>query len=156
MKVTDSWLREYVDFDLGARELAERLTLAGLEVETMEETDDGVVYDVETTSNRPDHLGMVGVAREVAVALRREFRLPPNEFAEEGPSIEELTSVENLDVEGCPRYTARLIEGIRVGPSPDWLRDRLEAIGLRPVNNIVDITNFVLFEYGQPLHAFDF
>lgn len=114
------------------------------------------VFDLELTPNRPDCLAVVGVAREVA-ALTGETAIPPSlDYPEDGPDIVSLAKVEIEDPDLCRRYTATLIQGLKIGPSPDWLVDRLRAIGERPINNVVDVTNYVMFEMGQPLHSFDF
>ncbi|MCD4699009.1 MAG: phenylalanine--tRNA ligase subunit beta, partial [Phycisphaerae bacterium] len=122
----------------------------------IEETDTDIVLDLEVTSNRPDCLGHIGVAREAAAALGLELKLPDLSAVPVGATgVEKLTSVEVLAPDLCPRYTARIIRGVKVGPSPSWMVERLEAVGLRGINNVVDVTNYVLMEYGQPLHAFD-
>lgn len=112
------------------------------------------MIEVDLTPNRPDCAAVIGIAREIAGKLQRPLRLPV-----EGARVDYTSRNFSVDVESselCPRYAARLITGIKIGPSPTWLRNRLTAIGLRPINNVVDITNFVMMEYGQPLHAFDF
>ena len=114
------------------------------------------VLDAEITPNRPDCLSMLGIAREVAAITGETVTEPDLSFAEDGPPIAERVTVEIADPELCQRYTAGLVTGITVGPSPGWLQKALTAAGLRPINNIVDVTNFVMLEYGQPLHAFDF
>ena len=114
------------------------------------------VLDADVTPNRPDCLSMLGIAREVAAITGESVTEPDLSFAEDGPPIAERVTVEIADPELCQRYTAGLITGITVGPSPDWLQKALTSAGLRPINNIVDVTNFVMLEYGQPLHAFDF
>jgi phenylalanyl-tRNA synthetase beta chain len=116
------------------------------------------ILDLDITTNRPDCLCHVGIARELAAALGEGLNEPPSSVPEEflsATSAELRAQVRIEDPDGCPRFAARVIEGIAVGPSPGWLRQRLRAIGLRPINNVVDITNFVLHELGQPLHAFD-
>jgi phenylalanyl-tRNA synthetase beta chain len=113
------------------------------------------ILDVEITWNRPDCLSVIGMAREVAALLGRRARLPSVEFAETGETAESVTSVDLLDGEGCPRYTARVLRGVRIGASPRWMQQRLAWCGVRPISNIVDITNYVMLECGQPLHAFD-
>ncbi len=113
------------------------------------------VLEIEVTPNRPDCLSMIGVAREVAVLTGGELRLPEVSFAEEGPPVETLAAVDLEAPDLCPRYTARVVQDVRLGPSPLWMRRRLEAAGLRAINNLVDVTNYVLLELGQPLHAFD-
>jgi len=114
------------------------------------------VLDIGVTPNRSDCLSMVGVAREWAALSGQKLRYPAVEVTENDEAIEGITSVTILDPDLCPRYTARIIRNVKIGPSPLWLRQRLEAVGLRPINNIVDVTNFVMMEMGQPLHAFDF
>jgi phenylalanyl-tRNA synthetase beta chain len=114
------------------------------------------VFDLEVTPNRPDCLSVLGVAREVAALTKQEVRLPSSFYDEAGPEVEKHVSVEIADPALCRRYCASLIEGIKIGPSPAWMQQRLAACGMRPINNIVDITNYVMLEYGQPLHAFDF
>ncbi|MGA8667878.1 MAG: phenylalanine--tRNA ligase subunit beta [Candidatus Dormiibacterota bacterium] len=116
------------------------------------------VLDLEVTTNRPDCLCHIGIARELAAALGEGLNEPPAAVPEEllsATSAELRAQVQIVDPEGCPRFAARVIEGVAVGPSPGWLRQRLRAVGLRPINNVVDVTNFVLHELGQPLHAFD-
>jgi phenylalanyl-tRNA synthetase beta chain len=117
---------------------------------------DDQIIDIAVTPNRSDCLSMLGIAREVAAIGECPLRYPAVSFVETGPDITTLASIAIDDPEGCPRYAARIVEGLTVGPSPQWLRERLEAVGLRAINNIVDVTNYVLMEMGQPLHAFDF
>jgi phenylalanyl-tRNA synthetase beta chain len=114
------------------------------------------VFDISVTPNRSDCLSVVGVAREWAAIAGKELRYPLADVVENDEEITGITSVAILDPDICPRYTARIIRNVRIGPSPRWIRQRLEAGGLRPINNIVDVTNFVMLELGQPLHAFDF
>ena len=114
------------------------------------------VLDIGVTPNRSDCLSIVGVAREVAAITGKELRYPPSVVTENDEDIRGITSVSIEDPDLCPRYTARIIKNVRIGPSPFWMRRRLEAVGLRSINNIVDVTNFVMMELGQPLHAFDF
>ncbi len=114
------------------------------------------ILDLEVTPNRPDLLGVLGVAREVAALTGQAVRLPAETYLEVGPAAAGLTRVEVLDPDLCPRYVAALVEGVTIAPSPAWVRRRLEAVGVRPIDLIVDITNYVMMEYGQPLHAFDF
>ncbi|MDD5475559.1 MAG: phenylalanine--tRNA ligase subunit beta, partial [Syntrophales bacterium] len=114
------------------------------------------VFDIAVTPNRPDCLSIIGIAREVAALTGSELRYPDSTCRESGDPIEAEASVEIHSPHLCPRYTARLIRNVTVGPSPAWVRTRLEAVGLRSINNIVDATNFVMMETGQPLHAFDY
>ena len=155
MKVSIDWLKDYVDVTQSPDELAEMLTLSGAEVEGIEPVGDDVCIELEINANRPDLLGAMGIAREIAAATGQKLKIPAVDYPESGGSVESETSVEVLEPTLCPRYTARIIRGVTVGPSPPWMQKRLETIGLRPINNIVDITNYVLMECGQPLHAFD-
>ena len=158
-----SWLREFVDAPTGIDELAEKLTSCGFEVGAVEpwpaapgapdgETD--AVLDLEITTNRPDCLSVLGIAREVATACDTPLRRPPAAPAETDADAEGAVSVAIDDPALCPRYTGALAEVV-VGPSPPWLARRLEAADVRPVNNVVDVTNYVMIELGQPMHAFD-
>jgi phenylalanyl-tRNA synthetase beta chain len=155
MNISYNWLSDLVPLTLNAKELADKLTMAGLAVEAVEEHGDDFVLELDLTSNRPDALCHLGVAREVALICGTTLK-PGNYSLNEGlVASEEVASVEILDPDLCPRYAARIITGVKVGPSPEWLVKRLEAIGQRSVNNIADITNYVMFELGQPNHAFD-
>lgn len=113
------------------------------------------VVEFEITSNRPDCFSIIGLARETAVSFGKPFTVPEISFTEQGGDINELVSVEILDKDKCKRYNSRVVKNVKIGPSPKWMRERLEACGVRAINNIVDITNYVLLEYGQPMHAFD-
>ncbi len=155
MKIGLDWLNQYLDRPTDAEEAERVLTDIGFPLDGVDEAAGDTVLDVEVTSNRPDMLSHVGVARELAAATGRQLVEPGIELSETGEAVEKLTAVDNRAEDLCPLYTARVIRGVTVAPSPDWLVRRIEAIGLRPVNNIVDITNFVLHELGQPLHAFD-
>ncbi|MCL2150302.1 MAG: phenylalanine--tRNA ligase subunit beta [Dehalococcoidia bacterium] len=115
-----------------------------------------VIFDLEVTPNRPDMLSMLGVAHEVGALTGTAVGEPVLDYAAAGDSIETMVSVEIRDTELCPRYSVSLVTGVRVGESPAWLKERLAAGGVRSINNVVDITNYVMLEYGQPLHAFDF
>ncbi len=156
MKISLNWLTDYVEISMPAAEVGEVFTRIGLACEEIIETDTDIVFDLEVTSNRPDLLGHIGVARELAAATGAEFHPPVVGKPPASGKVADLTSVEVPAPELCPRYTARLIRGVKVAPSPKWLIERLEAVGLRGINNIVDATNYVLFEYSQPLHSFDF
>ncbi len=158
MNISLNWLTDYVDVAaMPTAELAELCTHIGMYCDGIDQTDADVVFDMEVTSNRPDWLGHIGVAREIAAAASLPLELPDLAgLPTTAPPAAELTGVEVLDPDLCPRYTARVIRGVAIGPSPRWLVERLEAVGLRSVNNVVDVTNYVLMEYGQPLHAFDY
>lgn len=114
------------------------------------------VLDISITPNRPDCLCMIGVAREIAALTHQRVRYPPLSLPDRGEEIHRKTSVTILDPDLCPRYVARMVEGVKIGPSPLWMRNRLEKVGIRSISNVVDVTNFIMMEYGQPLHAFDF
>ncbi len=161
MIVSWNWLTDYVRLEMSAEDLADRLALTGLNHEGTEEVDkDGsgvdLAIDLEVTSNRSDCLSHLGVAREIAAIFgNRNFHEPDPTPTE---STEDLTTITSVRVDApslCPRFTARVIRGAKVGPSPWWLRKRLETVGLRSINNIADITNYVMLECGQPLHAYD-
>ena len=160
MKVSVDWLRDHVDFDLKIDDLSHLLTMCGLNCEGIEEHGDDHVLELEVTSNRPDHLGHRGVARELSCLLKVPLKPLTLDFetvdsTESGLSLDEVASIVIDDEERCGRYTARVAEGLKIDSSPKWLCKRLEAIGLRPINLIVDLTNYVLMDLGQPLHAFD-
>ncbi len=156
MKIPVEWLKELVPVKLATAELAERLTMIGLEVGSVETVAGREVMDIEVTSNRPDCLSVTGIAREVSAMTGVGLRKPAAGVKEEGGRCGDTVRVDIEDPELCPRYAARLIEGVRLGASPRWMVDRLEACGVRALNNIVDATNYALMELGHPLHAFDF
>jgi len=155
MKIVYNWLKEFVEATAPAEELRAQLSLAGVAIDSIEETPAGPVLDAEITANRPDCLGHYGVAREVAAIYRLPVKSPKPKLKESSAKAADATRVEIEAPELCGRYTARVLRGVKVQPSPDWLRQRLEAIGQNSINNVVDVTNYVMFELGQPLHAFD-
>jgi phenylalanyl-tRNA synthetase beta chain len=155
MKVSLEWLKDYVNVSLPAERIAAVLSDLGFACEGIERCGSDSVIDLEVTSNRGDCLGYLGVARELAAATGAGLRLPGVELVESGNDVSSFLCVENSEPDLCGRYTARVIEGLTVAPSPDWMRKRLEAVGLRPVNNVVDATNYAMLETGQPPHAFD-
>lgn len=155
MDISYNWLRELADVSVPPRELAERLTMAGLAVDAVREAGDDFVFELDLTSNRPDCLSHLGIAREVAALTGSAVRLPDATAKRVAGRTQEFASVEIEDTDLCPRYAARVVRGVKIAPSPEWLARRLQAIGQRPINNVADITNFVLHEMGQPLHAFD-
>ena len=155
MKISYNWLKDYCKHGLSVEKLAESLTNAGLVVDTVSPIEDDFCLEVEVTSNRPDCLGFIGIAREVAAIVRGTLDIPDVDYDTTDENINDITSVAIEDNELCRRYTARIIKDVKIEPSPEWLQKRIRSIGLRPVNNIVDITNYVLMESGQPLHAFD-
>ncbi len=156
MIVSWDWLSQYVRLDFPVEELQTRLMMAGLNHEGTTRVGDDLAIDLEVTSNRPDCLGHLGVAREIAALWDRALEVPAANPAAKGTSAEELVRVEIACPQLCYRYTARVIRGVRIGASPPWLVRRLATVGIAAVNNVVDITNYVLMECAQPLHAFDF
>jgi len=152
MKVSIRWLQEFVDFKLSPQELSHLLTMAGLEVEASETLDGDTILDISVTPNRADCLSVLGIAREVSANLGISIKQPAVSIEEDEATSPEI---EIIDTEICHRYASRIIHGVRVGKSPDWLVKRLEAHGMRSINNVVDATNYVLLEMGHPLHAFD-
>lgn len=155
MKISLNWLKDYVQTELSAEQIAEMLSDAGFPYEAIEYLDDDAVIDLEVTSNRGDCLGHIGVARELAALTGAKLQLPQIALDESQVTAADIVSVEIEESQLCRRYTARLIEGVKVGPTPNWMKKRLEAIGVRSVNNIVDATNYAMMETGQPPHAFD-
>jgi phenylalanyl-tRNA synthetase beta chain len=156
MIVSWNWLKQYVLLDMPVAELERRLMMAGLNHEGTEEVDGDMAIDLEVTSNRPDCLGHLGVAREVAVLWDRPLAIPAARPEATGQAVDSLVRVRIDCPELCFRYTARVVRGVKVRPSPKWMARRLEAIGITPINNVVDVSNYVLMECGQPLHTFDF
>lgn len=155
MNISYNWLRELVDVSLTPQELREALTMRGLEVEALTQVGDDQVLEVAVLSNRADLLSHLGVAREVSAMTGVPLRELPTTAAQAEGRAESFTAVEIVAPDLCPRYAARIVRGVKVGPSPAWLAARLQAVGQRPINNIADITNYVMLETGQPLHAFD-
>lgn len=156
MKLTYNWLKDFVEIGLKPQELADKLTMAGLEVTSQEQLDDDYVFEIEITSNRPDWLSVTGIAREVAAITGKKLKQGMHPKGQDSKAkTQENLKIQIEDKEACSFYSARVIRNVKVKPSPRWMMKRLLAIGLRPINNIVDITNYVLFTTGQPLHAFD-
>jgi phenylalanyl-tRNA synthetase beta chain len=155
MKISLDWLTEYLDGDISARTAVEALERIGLMVEGREEKDGDVILEIETYSNRPDTLGHLGMARELAAALGLRLKERNWPLSELTVRTADLADVQILDADLCPRYCGVVVEGVKVGPSPAWLQKRLESMGLHPINNVVDVTNYVLFSTSHPIHAFD-
>jgi phenylalanyl-tRNA synthetase beta chain len=155
MFLSYNWLRELTETKLSPQEARDRLTGVGLAVDAFEERGEDYVLDVEVPSNRGDCLSHLGIARELAVIEKSKVQSPTSNVKNPQGKTEDLASVEICDPNLCPRYAARIVRGVKIGPSPDWLVKRLGTIGQRAINNVADITNYVLHELGQPLHAFD-
>ncbi len=155
MKISLDWIQDYIDVRLPLSRLIEVLDNIGLLIEDWEERNGDVILDVETYANRPDTLGHMGIARELAAALGlslKEQRLPLTETNE---NVTDHINVQIWDEDLCPRYCGMIVKNIEIGPSPQWLVKKIEAMGLNPINNVVDVTNYVLFATAQPIHAFD-
>lgn len=155
MRAVLSWLREYVDIRESAKDLAHALTMAGIAVDAVAQDGGETVFELDITSNRPDAMNHFGIAREIAAIYGRELRAPQIDLTESAAPADAAAAVEIADSDLCPRYVGRVLRNIRVAPAPDWMRRRLELCGIRSINNIADLTNYVLLEIGQPTHAFD-
>ena len=156
MIVSWNWLTDYVDLAMTHDDLVDRLTMSGLNHEGTDLVDKDHAIDLEVTSNRADCLGHIGVAREIAALYEIPLKIPNPQPVTCSDSISQFCSVV-IEAEGaCQRYTARLIRGVKIGESPQWMQGRLKSLGIGIVNNVVDATNYVMLECGQPLHAFDF
>ncbi|MBI4482524.1 MAG: phenylalanine--tRNA ligase subunit beta [Acidobacteria bacterium] len=154
MKISLDWLREFVPVNVPPKQLAHDLTMVGLAVESFEEVAGDIVFDLDLTTNRPDCYNHLGVAREIATLYGLDV-VPQKPFKNHKKTSGQF-GVEIKDPALCPRYSSRLMADVKVAPSPEWMQKRLLAVGQRPINNIVDITNYVLLEMGHPMHAFDF
>ena len=156
MLVSWNWLKQYVPLTMSAAELERRLMMAGLNHESTAEVGGDLAIDLEVTSNRPDCLGHIGIAREVSVLWGSDLTLPAAQPPEGKTPVDKLVKVRIDCPDLCLRYTARVVRGVKIGPSPKAIVRRLETVGITPINNVVDISNYVLMECGQPLHTFDF
>jgi phenylalanyl-tRNA synthetase beta chain len=157
MKISLEWLKEYIDIDLSPEDIADTMSDLGFPAEEITKLDDGdTMIDFEITSNRGDCLSYIGIARELSTATGKPLKLPRVSYEEISNETSEFVDVNIAENQLCNRYTARYIEGVRVGESPRWMARRLEASGVRSVNNVVDATNYAMLETGQPPHAFDY
>ncbi len=156
MEFSLKWLKRYVETDLGYQEIAEIFTEQGLTVDSLEERNGDVIFDIDITTNRPDAMNYLGLAREIAASGKGKVKYPEVKVEESSScKASDFVSVE-IEDNRCKRYVARVVKGVKIGPSPDWMVELLESVGIRSINNVVDITNFVLWEMGHPLHAFDY
>ncbi|MBN2653818.1 MAG: phenylalanine--tRNA ligase subunit beta [Nitrospirae bacterium] len=153
MKVSYNWLKEIAGIDAPVSEAAHRLTMTGLEVEGIEHIQDDCVLEVNVTPNRPDCLSIIGIARELSALYKTSLNMPPHDVIAHPGDLD--FNVDILDYDLCNRYAGRIVRNVKIADSPDWMKQRLEKCGIRPINNVVDITNYVLLEFGHPLHAFD-
>src|SRR5713101_4986376 len=156
MKVVYNWLKDFIDVTAPADALASRPALSGTNIGGMENGPHGLVIDAEISSNRPDCLGHYGIAREVGAIYKLPLKPLLPKPAEGAAKASEAVKVEIQAPELCGRFTARVIRGMKIQPSPKWLKDRLEASGVASINNVVDVSNYVMLELGHPLHAFDY
>jgi phenylalanyl-tRNA synthetase beta chain len=155
MKISINWLKEFVDIASDPRQLKADLTMIGLNTESLVQVGDDWRLDVEVTTNRPDCLSHYGVARELAAHYRQPLKKVDVSVKESGGPAHSAASIEIWDPDLCARYCGRVVQNVKVGPSADWLVKRLAAVGQRSINNVADVTNYVLMELGHPLHAFD-
>jgi phenylalanyl-tRNA synthetase beta chain len=156
MKLVYNWLKDFVDVTASPQDLASRLALSGTNIGTLENTAHGAIIDTEISSNRPDCLAHYGLAREVAAIYKLPLKPILPKLKESAAKVSDALRVEIRSPELCARYTARVIRGVKIQPSPQWLKDRLEAAGIASINSVVDATNYVMLELGNPLHAFDY
>jgi phenylalanyl-tRNA synthetase beta chain len=156
MKVLYSWLQDFVAVGAPSEELASRLALSGTNIGGIENGPQGAVIDAEITSNRPDCLSHYGIAREVGAIYKLALKQVSSKPTESTTKASEAIKVEIRSPELCGRFTARLIRGVKIQPSPAWLKNRLEACGVASINNVVDVSNYVMLELGHPLHTFDY
>lgn len=156
MGVSINWLKKYVDINWNPEELAHRLTMAGIAIEGVDQVDNDYILDLDLTPNRGDCLGMINLAREVAALNGSKLRFPDIAVKENEENINNFIKVEIDADDLCQRYAARLIKNIKIIESPEWMQEILIHSGIRPINNVVDVTNYVMLECNQPLHAFDY
>jgi len=156
MDFSVSWLRKYIETKLDVNGIADVLTDQGLTVDEIRRDEDAVVLDIDVTTNRPDAMNYLGLARELATSGNGTLiPIPKPSFSETGPAAKENVEVEIKAPDLCGRYVARYVRNVKIGPSPEWMQKLLLEVGIRPISNVVDITNYVLWELGHPLHAFD-
>src|SRR5262245_28416003 len=155
MKVSYNWLKEFVEIPETPPQLAARLTNLGFAVDALEVHGGDSLFELDIATNRPDCLSHWGLAREIAASYGTALKPPTFTLKESEKHAKDVFSISIADDDLCARYCGRYIQGVKIGPSPDWLKSRLEALGVRSINNVADITNYVMLELGQPLHAFD-
>jgi phenylalanyl-tRNA synthetase beta chain len=156
MGVSINWLKQYIDFDWEPEILAHNLTMAGIAVEGITRTDNDTLVELDLTPNRGDCQGMINLAREVAALNGNQVKIPEVNLKENNEDIRDYINIEIAAPDLCKRYAARVVKNCKIKPSPAWMQEALLSAGVRPINNIVDITNYVLLETNQPLHAFDY
>ena len=156
MKILKSWLKDYIDFDLNNNELASKLNLSGTEVEDItsildRNIDSDCVLELEITANRGDCLSHLGIAHEISALTHQPVKKEPVALKMSPKRVADIFDVSIENTLDCPRYFARMLSRVSIGPSPKWLQDRLKACGVTPINNIVDVTNYLMLDLGQPL-----
>src|SRR5579859_2884106 len=156
MKVVYNWLKDFVDVTAPPNEIASRLALSGTNIGSVENGPHGAVIDAEVGSNRPDCLGHYGIARELGAVYKLPLKPFTPHVTESAGKASDAVKVEIQAPELCGRFTARVIRGVKIQPSPKWLKDRLEATGVASISNVVDISNYVMLELGHPLHTYDY
>jgi len=155
MKISIDWLKEFVDVDISTPDLIDNLNNIGLLVDDVEKRNNDVILELETYANRPDSNGHLGVARELAAILNKPIKKQSWPLVETDAKTSDLLDIEIYEEDLCPRYAGIIVKGVKIGPSPDWLKKRILAMGLKPINNVVDISNYVLYATAHPIHAFD-
>jgi len=156
MKVSLDWLKDYIDVKVSPEKLADDLSLFGQEVEDVEKKSDDTIFDIEITPNRGDCLSILGIAREISALYKLKVKNEKLKVEVKSEKLDKDIQVKISNPNICPRFTARIIDGIKIGESPKWIQEKLATYGFRPINNIVDITNYAMIAGGQPLHAFDY
>ncbi len=156
MNVSLNWLTKYVEINMDVKELAHKLTMAGIEVEGIRSVESDYILELDLTPNRGDCLGLINLAREVAAITGSRLKIPDIEIHENEENIKDYIDIEIADQELCKRYAARMVKNVQIKPSPAWLQEALTNSGVRPVNNVVDVSNYVMLETNQPLHTFDY
>lgn len=155
MKISVEWLKEFVDIDLSIPQLIDSLNNIGLLVDDVDKRKNDVILELETYANRPDSNGHLGVARELAAIVDKPVKEQNWPLVENEAKTADLIDIEIYEEDLCPRYSGIIVKDVKVGPSPDWLKERISAMGLKSINNVVDVTNYVLFATAHPIHAFD-
>ncbi len=156
MKILYSWLKDYVDFSQSPEQLADDLSMFAHEVESIEKIGDDAILDLEITPNRGDCLSHLGIARQIAAMYDLKVKGQKSKVKIKEENVDKNINITISDPRICPRYSARIIDNIKIKSSPEWIQKRLKSYGFRPINNVVDITNYVMIATGQPMHAFDF
>lgn len=153
MLISFEWLKELTNITVTPKELSDTLTMIGFEIEGQEIIDNDIVFEVNVTPNRPDCLSIIGIAREISAVYKSPLEIPLCHIKQKMPISDFSVEIKNPEL--CNRYSGRVISGVKISDSPSWMKKKLEKCGIRSINNVVDVTNYVLLEFGHPLHAFD-